>query len=505
MMKSSKVQITVLLVIAIIIVVNLLADQFYFRLDFTEDKQYTLSKATKDILKEIQEPVTVKAFFSKDLPPQLIKNKKDFQDMLVEYGRISNHNLVFEFINPNADEQTEMEAMQQGVQPLMINVREKDQMKQQKVYMGAVLSLGNANEVIPVIEPGAAMEYALSTSIKKLSVMDKPSVGLLQGHGEPGINEMIQVATELSILYSFEPLNVTDSTIIPARIKTIAIVRPTDSIPGFVFQQLDYFLARGGRLFIAMNRVAGDLQSGYGSSLPTGLEGWLLGKGLMVNDSYVIDASCVNATMQQQVGNAIHISQVMVPYIPIINNFADHPITDGLEAVVMQFTSPLNFTGDTNLTYTPLVMTSERSAIQPAPQYFNFQKQWTERDFPMQNLVIGAALEGSFAGGIPSKLVVIADGDFPVNGARGQQQQLQEDNVSLMVNSIDWLSDDTGLISLRTKGVSSRPIKELEDSKRTFIKWLNFLLPILLILIYGFIRSQIRRNQRIARMEANLS
>jgi len=109
-MISSKVQIRVLLVIAIIIVVNLLADQFYFRLDFTEDKQYTLSRATKDILNDLQEPVTVKAFFSKDLPPQLMKNRRDFNDMLVEYGRISNHNLVFEFINPNADEQTEMEA-----------------------------------------------------------------------------------------------------------------------------------------------------------------------------------------------------------------------------------------------------------------------------------------------------------------------------------------------------------------------------------------------------------
>jgi len=102
-------------------------------------------------------------------------------------------------------------------------------------------------------------------------------------------------------------------------------------------------------------------------------------------------------------------------------------------------------------------------------------------------------------------MVVFTDGDFPVNGPRGQQQQLQEDNVSLMVNSIDWLSDDTGLISLRTKGISYRPIKDMDDSKRTFLKWLNFLLPILLILIYGFIRFQLRRNQRVTRMEENWS
>lgn len=504
-MKMNKIQITVLLVIAIIIMINLLADQYYFRLDFTEDKQYTLSRATKDILKDLQDPVTVKAYFSKDLPAQLVKTRRDFQEMLVEYGKISGNLVVFEFINPGENDQTENETMQAGIQPLIINVREKDQMKQQKAYMGAVLNIGNRSEIIPVIEPGAAMEYALSTSIKKLSVIDKPSVGLLQGHGEPGINEMTQVNLELSILYNFEPLYLTDSTIIPSRFHTIAVVRPSDSIPDYQLSQLSEFLARGGRLFVALNRVSGDLQNAYGMAINTGLETWLLNKGISVNANFVIDANSVNVTMQQQIGNAIHISSILMPYIPIINNFADHSITKGLEAVVMQFASTLDFAGDSGLTYTPLVLTSERSAIQPAPQYFNYQRQWTEFDFPIQNLVVGAAIEGNLAGNVHSKMVVFADGDFPVNGPRGQQQQLQEDNVSLMVNSIDWLSDDTGLITLRTKGVSSRPIKDMEDSKRTFLKWLNFLLPIILILIYGFIRFQFRRNQRVTRMEENWS
>ncbi len=502
-MKLNKIQITVLLIVAIIVIINLLADQYYFRLDFTEDKQYTLSRATKDILNDLQDPVTIKAYFSKDMPPQLLKTRRDFQEMLVEYGKLSGNMVVFEFINPGEDDQTETEAMQAGIQPLLINVREKDQMKQQKAYMGAVLNIGNSSEIIPVIEPGSAMEYALSTAIKKLSVTDKPSVGLLQGHGEPGINEMIQVNTELSILYDFEPLFITDTTMIPVRIKTIAIVRPTDSIPEYQLEQIDQFLARGGRLFIALNRVSGSLQNAYGSPITTGLESWLMNKGINVNENFVIDANAVNVTMQQQVGNAIHISSIIMPYIPIITNFSDHPITKGLETVVMQFVSTLNFTGDSGLIYTPLLTTSEKSNIQPAPQYFNYQRRWTENDFPMQNLTIGAAIEGNLVDDIHSKMVVIADADFAINGPRGQQQQLQEDNISLMVNSIDWLSDDTGLISLRTKGVTSRPIKEMDDSKRTFLKWLNFLLPIFLILIYGFIRFQFRKNQRIVRMEEN--
>ena len=504
-MNLKKIQITVLLITGIIIVINLLADQFFFRLDFTEDRQYTLSKATKDILKTLEEPITVKAYFSKDLPPQLMKTRKDFQEMLIEYGRISGNMLVYEFTDPTGDQQLEMEAMQNGIQPLMINVREKDQMTQQKAFMGAVLNIGDAKEMIPVIHTGAAMEYSLSTSIKKLSVMEKPVVGIIQGHGEPQLEQLMQVNNELSILYNIEPLIITDSTQIPMRIRTIALVRPTDTIPGFELRQLDAFLAGGGRLFLAVNRVSGDLQNAYGSAIYTGLESWLAAKGLIIEENFVVDASCASVTMQQQVGNAIHISSLGVPYIPIINNFADHPITSGLESVVLQFISSMQFTGDSSLVFTPLLYSSEKSGTQPAPQYFNYQKQWTEFDFPMSNLVIAAALEGDLGGNIPGKMVVVADGDFPINGPRGQQQQIQEDNVNLMVNSIDWLSDDTGLISLRTKGVSSRPIKEMEDGKRAFIKWLNFLLPILLVLIYGFVRFQIRRNQRVSRMEVNYS
>jgi len=502
-MKVDKFTISIILFVSILVVINLLSEQFYLRLDLTEDKQYTLSKATEDILQDLTEPITVQAYFSKDVPAQLIKTKNDFREMLVEYGKLSGQMLVYEFTSPNEDEQLEQEAMQNGIQPVMINVREKDQMKQQRAYLGAVLNLGERKEVIPVVEPGLAMEYALSTAIKKLAIVDKPVVGLLQGHGEAGMNELVQASQELSILYRMENVNITDSTFIPAYINTLAIIRPADTISPIVFAQLDHFLSRGGRLFIAMNRVSGDLQGGSGSPLYTGLETWLRQKGLIINENFVVDANCVSATMQQQVGNAIQISSVAIPYIPIINKFADHEVTSGLEEVVLQFASTMDFMGDSSISYTPLVFSSERSGTQPAPQYFNYQRQWSQMDFPLQNQVLGAALEGTLGGNTYSKMIVVADGDFPIN--TGGQQQVQPDNISLMVNSIDWLSDDTGLISLRTKGVSSRPIKQMEDSTRGVLKWLNFLLPIILVLIYGFIRYQFRRNQRVARMEANFS
>ena len=190
---------------------------------------------------------------------------------------------------------------------------------------------------------------------------------------------------------------------------------------------------------------------------------------------------------------------VQFPYLPIINNFADHPITSGLEAVVLPFASSMTFTGDSTVTFIPIAFTSENSGTERSPVYFNVQKRWTKNDFPLKDLPVAAILSGKLVGNTMSNMVVVSDGDFAVNGE--QAQQLQPDNVSLMVNSIDYLSDDTGLIELRTREVTLRPLKQTEDSTKALLKWLNFLLPILIIVIYGILRMQHNRNLRVKRME----
>jgi ABC-type uncharacterized transport system involved in gliding motility auxiliary subunit len=200
------------------------------------------------------------------------------------------------------------------------------------------------------------------------------------------------------------------------------------------------------------------------------------------------------------------IRQVKFPYIPVIKNFASHPVTGGLEAVVMPFTSSIEYIARDSVIFTPLAFTSEKSASEPLPVYFDLQRQWTEKDFRQKNIVVAAALEGKLGSQANSKMVCIASGEFILNSRgndRSQQQQLAADNVNLFVNSVDWLTDETGLISLRTKSITSRPIKEVSEVTRGFIKWANFLVPILLVIGYGFFRFQMNRNIRIKRMEEN--
>jgi len=195
--------------------------------------------------------------------------------------------------------------------------------------------------------------------------------------------------------------------------------------------------------------------------------------------------------------------QVKFPYMPIITNFEDHPITKGLEQVVMPFISSISYVGDTSLHFTPIAKTSKKSGTQSLPVYFDVNKKWKNTDLPLSNITVAAILSGKISGDMVSKIILIGDGDFPINGEGQQAQQLQPDNVNLLVNSIDWLSDATGLINLRTKGVTSRPLDQVEDGTKAILKWGNFLLPIFIVIIYGIIRMQRRKKLRIKRMEEN--
>lgn len=493
MLTKRKIQISIAFIVGILILVNFISDKYFIRLDFTEDQRYSLSDATKGILEELNSPVTVTAYFSEDLPPDIAKVRRDFRDLLVEYANRSGGDVVYEFKNPNENQEVEMEAQQNGISPIMINVREKDQVKQQRAYLGALIQLGERKEPIPLIRPGAAMEYELSTAIKKISATNKPTIGLIQGHGEPALSEIVQANQKLSVMYDVETHTISDTSTIPPYYEAILIVAPTDTIPQSHLSQIENFYENGGKILAALNRVEGDLQNARGKEIYTGLEDWLSNKGITIDNKFLIDINCSNIMVRQQQGGFVMNTPVKFPYLPIITNYPEHPITEGLEQVLFPFASPLSFNPqDTTQLITPIAYSSERSGTKNADIIFNISHDWTQNDFKQSQLAVAAAMQEG-----DNRLVVFGDGDFIVNGSGQQQQQLNEDNVNLFVNAVDWLADDTGLIQLRTKGVTGRPIDQsLEDSTKTLLKYLNFLLPILAIIMYGIFRFQVKRKMK---------
>ena len=493
-MKKRTIIIQLAVISAIVVVVSLISNQLYFRLDFTEDKRYTLSDATKDILNDLEDVITVTAYFSEDLPPQLLSNRKDFEDMLIEYEQSSRGNVVYEFVNPNEDQTKEQEVQQKGIGPIMINVTENDRIEQMRAYMGATLQLDDSREIIPLVQPGVAMEFELTTSIKKLSVSNKPKVAFIQGHGETLLDEVSQLRQQLAVLYDIVPLTMTDTVEIQASYRVLILVAPSDTIPASHLAKIDSYVNQGGKLFVCYSNVQGDLQTGtLSKSNDIGLVSWLRKKGVLLGGDFIIDTQCANVTVSQQQGFFRINSQKEFPYFPKISSFGDHPATKGLDEVTLTFaTSVVPVAVDSAVSAISLVSTSPTSGVIRPPAYLDIQRKWNQSDFGMGVQSLGLALEG--LGNGLGKIIVIGNGDFFFNGSGQGARQVAPDHVNLASNAIDWLADDTGLIDLRTKGITSRPLETIEDGTKDILKYGNVFAPISLLLLYAFVRRL--RNQR---------
>ncbi len=252
-------------------------------------------------------------------------------------------------------------------------------------------------------------------------------------------------------------------------------------------------------------------QRGVAQPLNTGIERLLAAYNVPVNANLVRDANAASIQVQQQQGRFQVVNQVQYPYIPLIQNFGNHPISEGLERVMFQFVSSLDTTQvDSTQQLTTLAMSSEQAGIARGRFNLNPMQEWSQRSFPQSYISLGAAVEGTFSSAFANNdtlnvelsssqqtsLVVFGDGDFAINGSGQQQQRLPEDNINMMVNSVDWLADDTGLIELRTQGVTNRPLQSVSETTKTALKYLNTFLPILLVIGYGVYRYQRRKIRR---------
>jgi gliding-associated putative ABC transporter substrate-binding component GldG len=510
-MKTGLVQkgLPFLLMVGIIIALNFLIQPINIRFDLTKNKQYTLSPASKQILGNLKDQITVTAYFSDGLPPDVSKVKRDFQDLLVELSAISKGKMDFKFVSPDSDA-IKQEAANNGIQPLMINVREKDQVKQQQAFLGAVIKSGTDTELIPYVQPGASMEYDLVAAIKKLTLQNKPKLAFIQGHGEASFNELSQVIASLSQLYDIQQIDLRSQPLDPDSVKVAVIVGSKTPFNAEELQQLDNYFLSGGSVVLAVNRMEIDMQSAMAIPSQTGLEYWLESKGIRIDTSLVLDVQCGSVTVPQYMGSLQVNTQVQFPYLPLAVTFADHPAVKGMQQVLFPYVSPIDFRATLPQTkFTPLVFSSDKSGRALAPVTLSVgDKKWTQADFPLENQILAGLFEQTNTNGPSSKMIVFGDADFALSNEKGKS--VSDMNINLLVNSIDWLGDESGLINLRGKVVASKPIQAkylLEESSHQIelIKWGNVLLPVLLLLLFGMYTFQRNKRLRNRRMIENFS
>lgn len=480
-----------------IILVNIFSVFAFVRMDFTVNNRYSLSKVSKNTVKRNNIPVTVDFYVTEDLPQELKKIAKEFIYLLKEYKSLSNVNFTVNTIHPD-NEQTEHRALQAGIQPLLVEISERDMEKIQNIYMGAVFNMGDKQAIIPFIGPTTPLEYEITRILKQASDTLKPHIAFIKGHREATLGQMPQLINELSHLTDISVIDLFSTSELSSY-NVLCIIDPKDTYTPYEKEQLNKYLRNGGRLFIALNHAVGQINESQNNGFinRTGIEDLLEEKGLKIRYDFVIDNNCSTITVNQRNGFMSYQSNISFPYLPVITNFSKHTITYGLNAILLPFASSIQQI-KTNTTYifTPLATTSSISGRQQAPVFFNLQKQWSRHDFSQPHSIVAALLTNDDNN---SAIVAITDADFLINDIGIFAHPLRADNINFAINSIEWLADNSGLIKLRNKFTTFTSLEPIDEYTRSFLKYFNFLLPLIIILAVAIIRFRIKRIKRINR------
>lgn len=503
----------------ILILLNVVSIRVFGRLDMTSLGLFTLSDASKELMRSLDDVVTIKAYFTDDLPAPYSNTRRALIDQLNEYRAYSSGNLQFEFISPTG-EKGEQDAMQQGILQAQVQVVEKDKFEVKRAYMGMVFLYEDRKEIIPLIQNTSNLEYDISSTIKRLVSRTKKKIGFLTGNGEIPLNEFSRVQEELKKQYDVTTVELSGGQMAPADLAALLVISPKNRVPETVKFQIDQYIMRGGKVAFLFDKVDADLQQRFGRPIEMGMEDMLETYGLRINADLVRDVQCANiSVVQQQFGFNIQ-SQVPYPYLPLASDFSpDNVIVKDLKGVIMFFASSVDTTAlaSKGLRGEVLMRSSRQSGRQSQFYMLDPLQRFSEADFTERHIPLGIITFGQFKSAFAGKsvpvdtavgaiaptttleqssenrIILIGDGDFARDPYLGNR-----DNLSLFANIVDYLADDAGLITIRSKDVGLPPLNQIADGTKQALKYGNLILPPVLVLVFGLIRWRIRKARKKA-------
>ncbi len=502
---KTDMSITIILLIGILIVVNFFSYNIFYRLDLTENKIYSISDATKKTVAGLDDIVNIKAYFSDNLPSQLLSLRQEVEDVLDEYSAYSGGKIKISFIDPGEDETLQQELYYKGIPQLTFDVVEKDKRQLVTGYMGLAISFGDSVEVIPAIKQNVSdLEYQLTTKIKKVTNQKSVVLGFLTSQGTVSLQDSLKTASQsLRDIYTIREVKLEeDEPTIDSDINTLIIVGPKEQFSEDQLKAINKYVFQGGGLLVLLDGVA------IGDGLivnpqATGLDTLLDKYGIKINSDLVADKSSGMASFSQG------FFSFSTPYAfwPKItgDGFANnYSAVSGLENVILPWVSSLDIdeaklaSAQKNI----LITTTDNSWTQTKDfQIIPNKIPAVTSGLGKHNLAV--AINGELKNAYPEegsldtflgKIIVVGDSDFVADSFVANNP----DNLNLFLNLVDSLSLDDDLIEIRSKAATSRPIDDanLDDSKRAAFRYMNVLGVTVLVIIFGIVRYYMRRRNR---------
>ena len=540
---------TTLLVITFIIQI---INTFRVRWDLTEEKRYTISDQSISFLKKLKEPLTIESYMSGELPSNFLRFEKSLADLLDQLSIHAGRNLQYKFIDPSmaASAQSRNKfyrsLIDQGLQPTNLTYTKNGERSEKLIFPGVIISYGGKQVAVSLLkgnrasEPEAminesieGLEYELISAIETLIRPNRLRVGLIVGHNEPDTSQLAGFTNAILNKYDLFHLDLRDRNQPIFGYDVLVIAKPTEAFTEKEKFWIDQFLMKGGRLLAFVDALSVDVRQAEGEgtiALPyeLNLEDLFFKYGIRINRDFVIDFnSGFFPGVLGNIGDQPRIELMPWPFFPVATNYGDHPLTKGLDGIILKFASTIDTVKSNGIKKTPLVLSSTYTNVLSPPVQIRFE-DWVQGlnpdFFRGGQQVFGYLLEGSFTSlyknriipiglvvesfeeqGTDSKVIVVADGDMirnDFNIQSGEPLALGVDpyvrttyaNEEFLMRALSYLTDEEGLTLVRNKNIKIRPLDKVKiGEEKNFWVILNMALPICLLILFGVLKRAVRK------------
>ncbi|MBL3656163.1 gliding motility-associated ABC transporter substrate-binding protein GldG [Fulvivirga sediminis] len=535
-----------------VVLINIIASSQFFRLDLTEEGRYTIKEPTKEMLRDLDDVVYVEVYLDGELNSGFKRLQRSIRETLEEFRVYSGDNIQYTFNDPTAamSEKARGEFMRslmaKGIQPTNIIDEQNGNRVEKLIFPGALISYGGVERGVMLLKGNKAssaeeklnqsiegIEYEMASAIRGLTTLSRKKVAVIRGHDELDSLEMASYTAALANLYDLgkEKLD-RDLSDYDAMI----VAKPKKNFSETEKYYLDQYLMKGGKVMLLLDKMHANMDSASASmnfAFPydLNLDDQLFKYGIRLNNDLIQDQMAAKyPIVVGNMGDQPQLSLENWPFFPIINKFANHPITRNMDAVLLKFASTIDSIRVDGVKKTPLLFSSQYARSVTAPVNVSVQdlrKNLTPEMLNKPFLPVAYLLEGNFSSlyknrfkpenvsdedffgtaAEGAKLLVVSDGDIAkneINNRSGDPQplgfypfaQTEFANQGFLLNSLAYMLDDQGLITARNKEFKIRPLDKVQVSREK-TKWqiINMVLPVLLIIIYGIIRFYLRKKK----------
>lgn len=544
-------------IITLVLFLNVLSNSFFHRFDLTKDKRYTLSPTSLNIIKQAQNPLSIKIYLQGDLPAEFKRLQKETQDLLEEF-QARNKNIIFEFVNPleNQDESMDniKELYRKGLTPINITVDDKGKQSQVMVFPWAIAVYNNKEVNIPLLKNrmGASttekvigsvqhLEFSIADAINKITKERLKKVAVIKGNGELQDVLIAKFLLQVRESYRIGPFTLDSVAKNPIgslealeKYDLAIIAKPTETFTDEEKQVLDQFIVNGGKTLWLIDQVTMEMDSLYNTSGATlayprdlNLNDMFFKYGFRINPDLVKDeqGSPIKLATGEQ-GSATQYQQFNWKFAPLVYPNSQHPIVKNLGGIKFDFANPID-TLKNGIKKTVLLQSSQYSKKIGSPVEVNLNmvsEETTPADYLNKgNIPLSVLLEGQFHSmfenrvlpfdqksfinkGKASKMIVISDGDLvrnqldknfqPVELGYDQRSGNLYDNKDFMMNCINYLLDDNGLINIRSRDLDLPLLDKEKVYKRyTITQFITIGLPILFLMLFGVVFTFVRKRK----------